>query len=83
MSVSVIPFVKDDQQIWSIPTAFLLAKVTRDRQMDKLAENYPSMTGRTIKGMVPAATKKPYNIATPWSHSHHRLTFKPIKALAS
>lgn len=70
--MSVIPFVKDDQQIWSIPTAFLLAKVTRERQMDKLSEDYPSMTGRTIKGMVPAATKKPYNVATSWSHPLQR-----------
>jgi ribonuclease HII len=79
--MSVIPFAKDDQQIWSIATASFLAKVTRDRQMDKLAEDYHSMTGRTIKGMVHAATH--YNVATSWSHFHHRLSFKPIKVLAS
>jgi len=48
--IPVIPIVKGDAKSFSIAAASILAKVTRDRLMKKLADNYPVYRWEQNKG---------------------------------
>jgi len=48
--IPVIPIVKGDAKSFSIAAASILAKVTRDRLMKKLADNYPVYMWEQNKG---------------------------------
>lgn len=73
------PVVKGDQLSLSIAAASILAKVTRDRLMSELDQDYPAYGWAKNAGYGTAIHQKALreNGLTP----HHRLSFKPIAAL--
>jgi ribonuclease HII len=79
-----IPFqaiVKGDQQSVSIAASSIVAKVTRDRYMKRLAEDYPSYGFQTHMGY---GTKQHLEaISSLGIISEHRRSFSPIKEVAS
>lgn len=76
MNCLVEPIIKGDAKSISIAAASILAKVTRDRIMEKLDKNYPEYGFKQHKGYPTkqhiAAIKK-YGIT-----KHHRKSYKPV-----
>lgn len=73
--------VKGDSKVYSIAAASLIAKVTRDRIMRKLAETYPAYGFEVHKGYgVPA------HVAAIYKHGPcpaHRRSFRPVKDMVA
>lgn len=79
LSCPVQLVIKGDQKSFSIAAASIVAKVTRDRLMKELAEQYPAYGWETNAGYgtaVHQAALKQHGI-TPW----HRRSYAPIKVL--
>lgn len=77
--IATHPVIKGDDISLSIAAASILAKVTRDRMMEKLAENYPHYGWEANAGYGTATHQKAlksYGV-TP----HHRKSFAPIRKL--
>lgn len=75
------PVVKGDQRSLSIAAASIIAKVTRDRLMETLAQDFPGYGWERNKGYGTAehaAALRRLGV-TP----HHRLSFKPIQKILS
>lgn len=71
--------IKGDAKCLSIAAASIIAKVTRDRMMKQLAQEYPYYAWEKNAGYGTKAHQeglKHYGV-TP----HHRKSFKPVKAL--
>jgi ribonuclease HII len=71
--------VDGDAKSLSIAAASIIAKVTRDRIMASLDEEFPCYGFASHKGYGTAA-----HLATLRQHGpciHHRMSFKPVKAL--
>lgn len=69
----VIPIVDGDAKSFSIGAASIIAKVTRDRIMKMLAEQYPFYLWEKNKGY---ATKEHRDLILKYGHSPlHRMTF--------
>jgi len=74
-----IAIVKGDAKSLSIAAASIIAKVTRDRIMCKLANDHPFYGWESNSGY---GTKKHQDgLAKHGITAHHRLSFKPIKAI--
>jgi len=71
------PLVKGDQRSISIAAASILAKVTRDRYMCKLAEKYPWYGWQQNKGYPTAMHKEA--IRKYGTTEHHRVGFKGVR----
>lgn len=71
--------VKGDQRSYSIAAASIVAKVTRDRWIKKLAEEYPEYGWDTNAGYGTKQHQEALNRlgVTPW----HRVTYAPVAAL--
>ena len=78
MPCKAVPVVKGDALCPSISAASIVAKVTRDRLMIELGEDYPEYGWRDNKGYGTAAHSEAIAIfgVTP----HHRRSFAPIRA---
>lgn len=77
--VPVTPVVKGDSKSLSIAAASVIAKVTRDRIMQRLAEEYPQYGWQQNAGYGTAqhlSAMKQYGI-TP----HHRVGFAPVRLI--
>ncbi|WP_032113057.1 ribonuclease HII [Candidatus Paracaedibacter symbiosus] len=75
----VIPIVKGDQKSYSIAAASILAKVTRDRLMHQLDEEFPEYGWRQNAGY---GTAKHHEALKHFGVTlHHRRSFAPIAAL--
>ncbi|MEB3701759.1 Ribonuclease HII [Candidatus Bealeia paramacronuclearis] len=79
LGVPIKPIVKGDQLSFSIATASILAKVTRDRIMEKLHDAYPEYgwaqnAGYGTRLHIEALEK--YGVT-----DHHRKTYAPIAKL--
>ncbi len=71
--------VKGDQRVACISAASIIAKVTRDREMVLLAQEYPQYSFDKHKGYPTASHREAiirYGV-TP----HHRTSFGPVKAV--
>ncbi len=76
LSVPSIPIVKGDQKSFSIACASIIAKVTRDRIMEKLHIEYPFYEWDKNKGYP---TRKHREAIRHFGHSpYHRMSFKLI-----
>jgi ribonuclease HII len=75
----VQPVVKGDSKSLSIAAASILAKVTRDRIMDRLHAEYPHYGWNSNAGYPTATHLTGLNAhgITP----HHRRSYGPVKAL--
>ena len=73
--------VKGDSRSLSIAAASIIAKVTRDRMMDRLAAKYPDYGWQTNRGYGTAEHRSAIERfgITP----HHRTTFAPINNMLS
>ncbi len=71
--------VKGDQRMACISAASIVAKVTRDRDMTVLADNYPDYGFDQHKGYPTAAHKAA--LKRHGATKHHRKTFAPVKAV--
>ncbi len=71
--------IKGDQRSLSIAAASIIAKVTRDRIMENLAEQFPHYGWESNKGYGTKAHRA--GLASHGVTKHHRRSFKPIKAL--
>jgi len=71
--------VKGDQRSYSIAAASIIAKVTRDRWIKKLAEEYPDYGWDTNAGYGTKQHQEALHSlgVTPW----HRVTYAPVAAL--
>lgn len=69
--------VKGDGRSLSIAAASIIAKVTRDRIMDGLAEAHPGYGWQTNRGYGTAAHREALLRLGPTQH--HRVSFKPIR----
>lgn len=73
------PVVKGDNRVECISAASILAKVYRDKQMDKLAEQYPLYGFDRHKGYP---TKQHFDaLAAHGVLAEHRKSFGPVKKL--
>eukprot|EP01041_Mallomonas_annulata_P006954 gene6954-14115_t len=73
--------IKGDGSVYSIAAASIIAKVTRDRIMDRYHEEYPEYGFKQHKGYPTAA-----HVAALHKHGPcpiHRMTFGPVKKYAS
>lgn len=70
--------IKGDQRSLSIAAASIVAKVTRDRIMTKLAEDYPAYGWEKNAGYCVPVHLKALQMVGP--SPHHRLSFTPVKA---
>lgn len=70
--------VKGDQRSLSIAAASIVAKVTRDRIMTKLAVDYPAYGWEKNAGYCVPEHLKALQLVGP--SPHHRLSFAPVKA---
>ena len=77
----VVPIIKGDEKVLSIGAASILAKVTRDRIMKELHNEYPHYGWDSNMGYGTKQHQAALQIhgATP----HHRTSFKPIKQVMS
>jgi len=71
--------IKGDQRSEAIAAASILAKVSRDRYMDKLHERYPEYGFQNHKGYGTKQHQDALNKYGPCKI--HRMTFAPVKAL--
>ena len=71
--------VKGDSRMACIAAASILAKVTRDREMVSLAEQYPRYGFERHKGYPTRAHIEALEKYGPCAH--HRRTFKPVAAI--
>ena len=71
--------VGGDGESLSIAAASIIAKVTRDRLMERLAVRYPAFCWHTNKGYGTAEHLQALESAGPTRH--HRLSFAPIAQL--
>ncbi len=71
--------IKGDDKSPSIAAASIIAKVTRDRIMDKLSRRYPNFDWEQNKGYGTAAHRSAIRRFA--LSPHHRFSFKPIAAL--
>ncbi|MGH1352813.1 MAG: ribonuclease HII [Methyloligellaceae bacterium] len=72
-----VTIVKGDSHSLSIAAASIIAKVTRDRMMEKLAKKFPHYSWEKNKGYGTSA-----HIAGIEEHGitvHHRTSFKPVR----
>lgn len=69
--------IKGDQKSLSIASASILAKVTRDRIMDKLHKRYPKYNFKKNKGYPTPSHKK--IIAKIGPSKIHRRSFEPVR----
>ncbi len=74
-----VPLIGGDSKSLSIAAASILAKVTRDRIMCQLATEYPGYGWEKNAGYGTALHQDA--LAKLGVTPHHRLTFKPIRAL--
>ncbi len=70
------PVIKGDSRSLSIAAASVIAKVTRDRLMIDLAQQWPGFAWERNKGYGTAAHQA--GLATHGVTQHHRRSFKPI-----
>ena len=75
----VIPIVKGDAQSFTIACASIIAKVTRDRLMIQLHEEFPHYGWNTNVGYGTATHQA--GLAAHGVSIHHRTSYAPIKAL--
>ncbi len=73
------PVIKGDGLSCSIAAASIIAKVTRDQQMAKLAEDYPGYGWEKNAGYGVKLHQE--GLATLGVTPHHRKSFKPIKKI--
>jgi ribonuclease HII len=78
VSHRAVPVVEGDQRCPSIAAASIIAKVTRDRLMEKLSEDFPAYGWHSNKGYGTRAHASA--IAEHGITSHHRRSFAPIRA---
>ena len=79
LPVPAVALVKGDGRSLSIAAASIIAKVTRDRMMVQLSEEYPAYKWASNKGY---GTKDHQQaLAEHGVTAHHRRSFKPIRAL--
>ena len=79
LPVPALALVKGDGRSLSIAAASIIAKVTRDRMMVKLSEEYPAYKWASNKGY---GTKDHQQaLAEHGVTVHHRRSFKPIRVL--
>ncbi len=81
LQIPATAIVKGDSKVISIAAASIIAKVTRDNIMSKLAQKYPyylweSNSGYPVKSHLQAL--KQYGIT-----AHHRNSFRPVRSLCS
>ncbi len=78
ISCQTIPIIKGDQKSVTIAAASIIAKVTRDRYMNKLAQEFPQYGWSSNMGYGTRVHMQALNEygATP----HHRYSFAPVKA---
>lgn len=79
LDCQIITLVKGDQQSCSIAAASILAKVTRDRIMNDLCQQYPMYGFSSHVGYGTPAHQKALKEHGPCPH--HRKSFKPVAAL--
>eukprot|EP01055_Gregarina_sp_Pseudo9_P005087 Gregarina_sp_Pseudo_9__5086@NODE_534_length_2619_cov_129_950388_g504_i0_p1_GENE_NODE_534_length_2619_cov_129_950388_g504_i0NODE_534_length_2619_cov_129_950388_g504_i0_p1_ORF_typecomplete_len418_score69_92RNase_HII/PF01351_18/1_4e14RNase_HII/PF01351_18/1_6e26Mucin/PF01456_17/0_037Rib_5P_isom_A/PF06026_14/0_2Rib_5P_isom_A/PF06026_14/3_3e03Methyltransf_32/PF13679_6/0_85Lin8/PF03353_15/0_96EVI2A/PF05399_11/3_2KCT2/PF17818_1/10_NODE_534_length_2619_cov_129_950388_g504_i011622415 len=79
VDMDVETIVKGDATVFSIAAASIVAKVTRDRILRKLAEKYPAFDLDTHKGYPTPAHKKLVSELGPTDI--HRLSFEPCYSL--
>lgn len=79
LSIPATPIVKGDDKSLSIAAASILAKVTRDRLMKRLATAYPGYGWEHNAGYPTAAHLDA--LAKQGITPHHRLSFGPVKKL--
>lgn len=79
LNIDAQAIVKGDGRSFSIAAASIIAKVTRDRLMQKLHIQYPHYSWHTNAGYGTKAHQT--GLAEFGITPHHRLTFKPIKKL--
>ena len=72
--------VGGDSVSYSIAAASILAKVTRDRQMARLAEQFPGYGWESNRGYGSAAHLRALEQLGPTPH--HRMSFAPLNRLA-
>lgn len=77
LSVPVVPIIKGDAQALNIAAASILAKVTRDRYMKELEEQYPNFKFSVHKGY---GTKKHLDELEEFGpiEGVHRKSFAPV-----
>lgn len=81
ISQRAVPVVKGDRRCPSIAAASIVAKVTRDRLMAQLSENFPVYGWCANKGYgTPAHARA---IAEHGVTAHHRRSFAPIRLALS
>lgn len=73
--------VKGDRRSFSIAAASIVAKVTRDMLMVRLAERFPGYGWERNKGY--GSREHADGIRRLGVTQHHRMTFKPVRALLS
>jgi ribonuclease HII len=78
---SCTPIIKGDSLSQSIAAASIIAKVTRDRMMYELAQQYPHYGWDSNAGYGTKAHQE--GLATHGLTPHHRRSFAPIKKLLS
>lgn len=77
--IEVLDIVKGDAKSASIAASSIIAKVTRDRIMDKLDEEFPQYGFKKHKGYVTKLHREmieKYGVTI-----HHRKTFAPVKEI--
>lgn len=72
--------VKGDSKSITIATASIIAKVTRDRMMASLAQEFPLYGWESNKGYGTSAHHKAIIAHGPCLH--HRMSYKPLRAIA-
>jgi len=77
--IQTFPLIKGDDLSLSIAAASILAKVSRDRIMEKLGADYPLYGWERNAGYGTAEHQKA--LMTHGVTPHHRQSFAPIKAL--
>ena len=76
-SVPVVPIIKGDAKAMNIAAASILAKVTRDRLMKQLEEQYPNFKFSVHKGYGTKLHLEELHTYGPIK-GVHRFTFKPV-----
>ncbi|MCJ8323154.1 MAG: ribonuclease HII [Rhizobiales bacterium] len=79
LNINAQAIIKGDGRSFSIAAASIIAKVTRDRLMQKLHSEYPHYSWHTNAGYGTKAHQ--IGLAEFGITPHHRRTFKPIKRL--